>query len=55
MEIREPCQIVVPMDEEGGFGFGHLRFQEYLVAKKVERWSFDDFREPMKSSWWNWN
>ena len=52
-ELANPCQVIVPMDEDNGYGFGHLRFQEYLASLEIARWSFDDFRIPMKDTWWH--
>jgi hypothetical protein len=31
-ELVDPCNILVPMNVQGDFGFGHLRFQEYFTA-----------------------
>jgi predicted NACHT family NTPase len=35
-ELIDPCNILVPMTDEGQVGFGHLRFQEYLVACEIK-------------------
>ncbi len=32
-ELISPCEILVPMTDDGKVGFGHLRFQEHLVAR----------------------
>ncbi len=34
-ELIDPCNILVPMTDDGGYGFGHLRFQEHLAAKEL--------------------
>lgn len=34
-ELIDPCNILVPMNFGGRFGFGHLRFQEHLAAKEL--------------------
>jgi predicted NACHT family NTPase len=50
-ELLDPCSILVPMTEDGKIGFGHLVYQEYLVAK-------DLMNNPMKipsllsNPWW---
>ena len=34
-ELIDPCNILVPMTTDGEIGFGHLRYQEYLVATEL--------------------
>lgn len=34
-ELIDPCNIIVPMTEDGEFGFDHLRYQEYLAATEL--------------------
>jgi hypothetical protein len=34
-ELDDPCNILVPMTSDGDFGFGHLRYQEYLCAREL--------------------
>ncbi len=34
-ELIDPCNILVPMSIDGEYGFGHLRYQEYLVATEL--------------------
>jgi hypothetical protein len=34
-ELIDPCNILVPMTDDGEYGFGHLRFQEHLAAKEL--------------------
>ncbi|NQV32609.1 MAG: hypothetical protein HQ515_07950, partial [Phycisphaeraceae bacterium] len=31
-ELIYPCNILIPMTDDGRLGFGHLRYQEYLAA-----------------------
>ncbi len=31
-ELEDPCNVLVPMTDDGKLGFGHLRYQEYLAA-----------------------
>lgn len=31
-ELVDPCNILLPMTDDGQLGFGHLRYQEYLAA-----------------------
>jgi hypothetical protein len=35
-ELAHPCNILVPMNTTGDYGFGHLRFQEYLCACELQ-------------------
>lgn len=35
-ELIDPCNILVPMTEDGQIGYGHLRFQEYLAACELQ-------------------
>ncbi|GFE59561.1 NACHT domain-containing NTPase [Geobacter sp. AOG2] len=35
-ELIDPCNILMPMTDDGQYGFGHLRFQEYLVACELK-------------------
>lgn len=35
-ELIDPCNILVPMTEDGQIGYGHLRFQEYLAACEMQ-------------------
>jgi len=51
-ELIYPCELVVRMDENCCFGFGHLRFQEYFVACEMKSWSMDRFSKLIDQSWW---
>ncbi len=51
-ELIDPCTVLKPMTEDGQFGFGHLRFQEYLVAcelKENRGLSIEDYL--LKKTW----
>lgn len=51
-ELIEPCNILVPMTDEGDIGFGHLRFQEYLCASELCQNRGIDILPLLKSPWW---
>lgn len=51
-ELIDPCNILVPMSEEGRLGFGHLRFQEYLVACELESNRGINLRVLVGQPWW---
>lgn len=51
-ELIEPCNILVPMTDEGDMGFGHLRFQEYLCASELCQNRGIDILPLLKSQWW---
>lgn len=34
-ELIDPCNLLVPMTDDGKYGFGHLRYQEHLTAKEL--------------------
>jgi hypothetical protein len=51
-ELIDPCNILVPMTEDGKFGFGHLRFQEHLAGKELFTNRSIDLLSLMKQPWW---
>ncbi|WFR77125.1 NACHT domain-containing protein [Janthinobacterium rivuli] len=51
-ELIDPCNILVPMTDEGAFGFGHLRYQEFLSAKELHNNRSIDILPLLTSSWW---
>lgn len=51
-ELIEPCNILVPMTDEGDIGFGHLRFQEYLCALELCQNRGIDILPLLKNPWW---
>lgn len=51
-ELVEPCNILVPMTDEGDIGFGHLRFQEYLCATELCQNRGIDILPLLKNPWW---
>lgn len=51
-ELIEPCNILVPMTDDGKFGFGHLRYQEHLVAKEIASNRSIVILPLIKQSWW---
>ena len=51
-ELIEPCNILVPMTDDGDIGFGHLRFQEYLCASELCQNRGIDILPLLKSLWW---
>lgn len=52
-ELRDPCHILFHMNPEGGLGFGHMRFQEYLAARELqENCPIDKVISLVESTWW---
>ncbi len=50
-ELIHPCEILVPMSQDGKYGFGHLRFQEHLAAKELMNRNIDII-PLLKQDWW---
>jgi predicted NACHT family NTPase len=51
-ELFDPCNLMVPMSEDGKFGFGHLRYQEHLAAREIINNRSIDIRSFLKQPWW---
>ncbi|EMI44251.1 NACHT domain-containing protein [Rhodopirellula sp. SWK7] len=51
-ELETPCQLLRPMDEDGGLGFGHLRFQEFFAADEIASWQTSDIAPHLSDPWW---
>lgn len=51
-ELIDPCNILVPMTDDGKFGFGHLRYQEHLVAKELTTNRSIDLLPLLENIWW---
>jgi len=51
-ELIDPCNVLVPMTNEGGFGFGHLRYQEFLCADELHKNRGIDPVPLLSSTWW---
>jgi hypothetical protein len=51
-ELVDPCNILVPMTESGAYGFGHLRFQEYLAAYELKNNRGLELESLLRDSWW---
>lgn len=51
-ELIDPCNILMPMTLDGQLGFGHLRYQEHLVAKEIYKDRNIDIVPLMSDSWW---
>mgnify|MGYP000586332433 CR=1 FL=1 len=51
-ELIAPCNLLIPMSVNNTFGFGHLRFQEYLVAKEIKGERSVNLIEIIDNSWW---
>lgn len=52
-ELIIPCNILVPMTEDGDYGFGHLRYQEFLAAESL---AGDRTMSPstiISNAWWH--
>lgn len=52
-ELIHPCNILVPMTADGQFGFGHLRFQEYLASRELLVDRALDLASIMEDVWWH--
>jgi flagellar biosynthesis GTPase FlhF len=52
-ELIDPCNVLVPMTTDGQFGFGHLRFQEYLAARELLNDRGRDLVSIMAEPWWH--
>lgn len=52
MELIDPCNILVPMTDDGKFGFGHLRFQEHLAANAIATDRSIDIAQFLRQNWW---
>ena len=52
-ELVDPCNILVPMTEDGKFGFGHLRYQEYLAARELLINRSKDLVPLVEQTWWS--
>ena len=51
-ELIDPCNILVPMTNAAEFGFGHMRYQEYLAACHIKGDRSIDLRSLMESDQW---
>lgn len=51
-ELDDPCNVLVPMTADGDFGFGHLRYQEYLCARELCANRGIDLAPLLSSPWW---
>jgi hypothetical protein len=51
-ELHDPCNMLVPMTEDGQFGFGHLRYQEYLAATELCGNRGIELIPRLNSVWW---
>ncbi len=51
-ELIDPCEILIPMSPDGKYGFGHLRYQEHLVAKEFSNRSID-IKPLLYHDWWH--
>nr|WP_320191394.1 hypothetical protein [uncultured Desulfobacter sp.] len=50
-ELIDPCNVLMPMTDDGMIGFGHLRYQEYLAAMELCRNRGIDISR-LLNSWW---
>jgi predicted NACHT family NTPase len=51
-ELADPCNVLVPMNIQGEYGFGHLRFQEYLAACEIITNRNINWVDYIYSDWW---
>jgi hypothetical protein len=52
-ELIDPCNVLIPMTDDGKFGFGHLRFQEHLAAKEIYFNRSIEILPLLKDPWWH--
>ncbi len=52
-ELLDPCNILIPMTCDGQYGFGHLKYQEYLVAKELLMNRGLNIYQYMAMDWWS--
>lgn len=50
-ELMYPCEILIPMSPDGKYGFGHLRYQEHLAARELQKRSIK-ILPFMSQDWW---
>jgi hypothetical protein len=51
-ELMSPCNVLVPMSEDGQVGFGHLRYQEFLAACELRQNRGVDLMPFLSRPWW---
>jgi hypothetical protein len=52
-ELVDPCELLVPMTEDGRLGFGHRRYQEHLAAYELARQQWVKIIIPLLGvPWW---
>lgn len=51
-ELVDPCNLLVPMTEDGKYGFGHLRYQEHLAAREIMSNRSISIVKLLQQPWW---
>ena len=51
-DLIERCYVLVPMNGIKSYGFGHLRYQEYLVATELSRDRSISIVDLLNQAWW---
>lgn len=51
-ELCDPCNVLIPMSVQGEWGFGHLRYQEHLVAEELIRNRGIEIDPYLTIEWW---
>ncbi|MCY1304575.1 hypothetical protein D9M70_543340 [compost metagenome] len=51
-DLINHCNILKHSPESGSFGFGHLRYQEYLASEELTRNRAIDITMLTNNSWW---
>lgn len=51
-ELIDPSNVLMPMNDQGHFGFGHLRFQEYLAARELYQNRFLPYTPLLQDPGW---
>lgn len=52
MELVDPCNILIPMTEDGKYGFGHLKYQEHLAASEINYNRSINIFKYLSQNWW---
>jgi hypothetical protein len=52
-ELIDPCNILLPMTDDGKYGFGHLRYQEFLVAREISTNRAIEIYDLLNNVWWH--
>jgi len=51
-DLINPCNVLIKMDYDGSYGFGHLTYQEFLAAKELQSNRGLPIKPLLKEEWW---